>query len=49
MTEPCEREVVGQLVELRRRAADYASRDGRVAQDEFFFAEQNARLVKARP
>src|SRR5947209_8424139 len=46
MTEPCEREVVGQLVELRRRAADYASRDGRVAQDEFFFAEQNARLVK---
>ncbi|PYS94243.1 MAG: erythromycin esterase [Acidobacteria bacterium] len=46
MTEPCAREVVGQLVELRRRAADYASRDGRVAQDEFFFAEQNARLVK---
>src|SRR5213082_1377783 len=32
MTEPCEREVVNQLVELRRRAADYASRDGRVAQ-----------------
>src|SRR5436305_5744153 len=46
MAEPCEREVVTQLVELRRRAADYASRDGRVAQDEFFFAEQNARLVK---
>jgi erythromycin esterase-like protein len=46
MTETCEREVVNQLVELRRRATDYASRDGRVAQDEFFFAEQNARLVK---
>src|SRR5436305_934557 len=46
MTESCEREVINQLVELRRRAADYASRDGRVAQDEFFFAEQNARLVK---
>jgi erythromycin esterase-like protein len=46
LTESCEREVVSQLVELRRRAADYASRDGRVAQDEFFFAEQNARLVK---
>jgi erythromycin esterase-like protein len=45
MTESCEREVIEQLVELRRRAADYASRDGRVAQDEFFFAEQNARLV----
>ena len=42
----CEKEVVNQLVELRRRAADYASRDGRVAADDFFFAEQNARLVK---
>src|SRR2546422_280405 len=45
ITESCERKVIEQLVELRRRAADYASRDGRVAQDEFFFAEQNARLV----
>lgn len=45
LTESCERDVIEQLVELRRRAADYASRDGRVAQDEFFFAEQNARLV----
>src|ERR1700716_4310309 len=45
MTESCEREVIDQLIELRRRAADYASRDGRVAQDEFFFAEQNARLI----
>src|SRR6266404_2294582 len=45
ITESCEGDVIEQLVELRRRAADYASRDGRVAQDEFFFAEQNARLV----
>ena len=45
LTETCEREVIEQLIELRRRAAEYASRDGRVAQDEFFFAEQNARLV----
>src|SRR6267143_4708274 len=45
ITESCEKEVIDQLVELRRRAADYASRDGRVAQDEFFFAEQNARLI----
>jgi erythromycin esterase-like protein len=44
-TETCEREVINQLVEMRKRAADYASRDGRVAQDEYFFAEQNARLV----
>jgi erythromycin esterase-like protein len=46
LTESCENEVVSQLVELGRRAADYASRDGRVAADDFFFAEQNARLVK---
>src|SRR5204862_272212 len=39
-------QVLGELVELQRHAADYASRDGRVAEDEFFFAEQNARLVK---
>src|SRR5215211_2716643 len=45
LSESCEREVIDQLIDLRRRAADYASRDGRVAQDEFFFAEQNARLV----
>src|SRR6266496_35704 len=45
-TESCEREVVTQLIELRRRAAEYASRDGRVAADDFFFAEQNARVVK---
>jgi erythromycin esterase-like protein/predicted phosphoribosyltransferase len=42
----CEREVVGQLLELHRHRAAYASRDGRVAADEYFFAEQNARLVQ---
>jgi erythromycin esterase-like protein len=42
----CEREVMTQLLDLHRRRADYAGRDGRVAADEFFFAEQNARLVK---
>ena len=42
----CEREVVAQLLELHRRRAEYASRDGRMAADEFFFAEQNARLVR---
>ena len=42
----CEREVVTQLLELHRQRLDYASRDGRVAADEFFFAEQNARLVR---
>jgi erythromycin esterase-like protein len=41
----CEAAVVSQLVELRARAAEYAKRDGRLAADDFFFAEQNARLV----
>jgi len=45
-TIPCENEVVTQLVELRRRADVYLRRDGWVADDEFFFAEQNARLVR---
>src|SRR6266566_6452899 len=44
--ESCEEEVLGQLIELQQRAVAYASRDGHVADDEFFFAEQNARLVK---
>ncbi len=46
MNQPCEDEVVDQLVDLRRRAADYAQRDGRIPEDEFFYAEQNARLIK---
>ena len=41
----CEDEVTEQLLELRRRAAHYARLDGRVAEDEFFSAEQNARLA----
>lgn len=41
----CEDEVVNQLVEMQRRAAEYAKRDGLVAEDEFFYAQQNARLV----
>ena len=42
----CQDEVVSQLVELRRRATEYARRDSRIAEDELFCAEQNARLVK---
>ncbi len=41
----CENEVVRQLVELRTRAAEYARRDGRIAADDLFFAEQNAKVV----
>ena len=46
LSKSCEEEVIGQLLELQRRAADYARRDGRLAEDELFYAEQNARLVK---
>ena len=45
LSRDCEDEVTLQLIELRRQAMEYASRDGRVAADEYFFAEQNARLV----
>lgn len=43
---PCESEAVAQLVALRRRAAEYASRDGWLAEDELFCAEQNAVVVR---
>jgi len=46
LAKSCEEEVASQLVELQRQAAEYARRDGRVAEDELFYAEQNARLVK---
>jgi erythromycin esterase-like protein/adenine/guanine phosphoribosyltransferase-like PRPP-binding protein len=46
LTPTCEREVLAELVDLQRRRAEYASRDGRVAHDDFFFAAQNARLVR---
>ena len=46
LSRSCEDEVVEQLVELRRRAAEYASRDGRIAADEYFVAEQNACVVR---
>jgi erythromycin esterase-like protein len=42
----CEQEVVAQLLELQQTAVDYARRDGPIAEDDHFFAEQNARVVK---
>ena len=46
LSRSCEDDVVDQLIDLRRRAAEYAARDGRVAADDYFYAEQNARLVR---
>ncbi len=42
----CEEDVVRSLVDLQRRGPEYASKDGYAARDEYFFAEQNARLIK---
>ena len=38
--------MVAELVDLRRQAMALLARDGLVAADEYFFAEQNARLVQ---
>ena len=46
LAEDCENEVVGQLVDLQARAAALIRPDGTRATDEYFFAEQNARLAK---
>jgi erythromycin esterase-like protein len=45
LTASCEDEVISQLVDMRSRMSEYARRDGRLAVDEFFAAEQNARVV----
>jgi erythromycin esterase-like protein len=45
--ESCEEEVVEQLVDLQRHAVEYAQRDGLLAEDNLFYAQQNAQVVKA--
>ncbi|WFU34367.1 erythromycin esterase family protein [Bradyrhizobium brasilense] len=45
LSKSCEEEVVNQLLELQRRAADRTRRGGAL-DDDLFYAEQNARLVK---
>ncbi len=42
----CEDQTVQQLIDLQRQAAELAKQDGMVSEDEVFYAEQNARLVK---
>jgi erythromycin esterase-like protein len=45
VSEPCRRGVIAQLAELQRLGDAYLRRDGIAAEDEQFYAEQNARLV----
>lgn len=42
----CEDEAVNQLLDMQRHALDLMRRDGRLAEDEAFYAEQNARVVR---
>ena len=46
IAESCETEVVEQLIDLQKSASEYVKRDGYVAQDEYFYAEQNALLAR---
>src|SRR4028118_2425099 len=46
LTESCQKKVINELLELQHRAGEYALADGREAEDEYFYAEQNARLIK---
>ena len=46
LSEPCEQAALSQLLELQRQAAEYIPKDGPFAKEEFFYAEQNARLIK---
>jgi erythromycin esterase-like protein/predicted phosphoribosyltransferase len=42
----CERQVIDQLVEMQRTTMEYARRDGLLAEDEAFYAQQNAQTVR---
>jgi erythromycin esterase-like protein/predicted phosphoribosyltransferase len=42
----CERQALVQLVELQRNALSYLSQDGELAEDELFYAQQNAVTVR---
>lgn len=42
----CERQAVEQLVEMQRSMLDYVRRDGMSAEDEHFYAQQNAQTVR---
>ncbi len=46
LSQSCQQEVVTQLIDLQARGHQYLHRDGHAAEDEFFSAEQNARLVR---
>jgi erythromycin esterase-like protein len=46
VSDSCEQGVIDQLRDLQQRAFDYVQADGEHAEDAYFYAQQNARLVK---
>ena len=42
----CERQAIEQLVDMQRHALEHARRDGLIAEDEQFYAQQNAQTVR---
>ena len=46
LTKSCRDDVIQTLLELRRRSGTYMRFDGVGAEDEYFYAEQNARVAK---
>jgi erythromycin esterase-like protein len=46
LAKSCRDDVIQTLMELRRRSETYMHLDGVVAEDEYFYAEQNARVAK---
>ncbi len=46
LSESCEQEVLAQLLEMQHQAIALMMRDGLMTEEEYFYAEQNARVVK---
>lgn len=46
LAESCEHDIIAQLVEILSKSHEYLKKDGSVAEDEYFCARQNAKLVK---
>tara|TARA_R110002096_G_scaffold432240_1_gene648594 strand:- start:1872 stop:3230 length:1359 start_codon:yes stop_codon:yes gene_type:complete len=45
LADSCEKEIIEQLIDLRKKSYEYMKLNGFVASDEYFCAEQNAKLV----
>ncbi len=46
LSKSCEDEAVAQLVEMQKKAGEILKHDGRIDHDDYFYAEQNARVVE---